>query len=46
MLLRDLSGSISEVATLCGFDSPSNFSKVFKRFYNCAPREYRNWNKH
>ena len=42
MLLRNPTDSISEIATLCGFDSPSNFSKTFKRFYNCTPREYRN----
>lgn len=42
MLLRNPSDSISEIATLCGFDSPSNFSKIFKRFYNCTPREYKN----
>ncbi|MCI8563738.1 MAG: AraC family transcriptional regulator [Lachnospiraceae bacterium] len=42
MLLRNPTDSISEIATSCGFDSPSNFSKVFKRFYNCTPREYRN----
>ncbi len=41
MLLRNPADSISEIATLCGFDSPSNFSKIFKRFYNCTPREYR-----
>ena len=41
MLSRNPADSISEIATLCGFDSPSNFSKVFKRFYNCTPREYR-----
>lgn len=44
MLLRDPSDSISKIATLCGFDSPSNFAKIFKRFYNCTPREYRNLN--
>lgn len=32
---------IAEVSTLCGFDSPSNFSKVFKRFFACTPKEYR-----
>lgn len=48
MLLRNPPDSISEIATLCGFDSPSNFAKTFKRFYNCTPREYRNrnMNKH
>lgn len=44
MLLRNPADSISEIATLCGFDSPSNFAKIFKRFYNCTPREYRNLN--
>lgn len=42
MLLANPADSISEIATLCGFDSPSNFAKIFKRFYNCTPREYRN----
>lgn len=42
MLLKNPTDSISEIATLCGFDSPSNFAKIFKRFYNCTPREYRN----
>ncbi len=27
----------SGAAALCGFDSASNFAKMFKRFYNCAP---------
>lgn len=41
ILLEHPSRTISEVAALCGFDSPSNFSKMFKRFYNCTPRQYR-----
>ena len=44
MLIRNPADSISEIATLCGFDSPSNFAKIFKRFYGCTPREYRNRN--
>lgn len=44
MLLKNPTESISEIATLCGFDSPSNFARLFKRFYNCTPREYRNLN--
>lgn len=42
LLLKNPADSISEIAASCGFDSSSNFSKVFKRFYNCTPREYRN----
>ena len=41
LLLREPSRSISETAVSCGFDSPSHFSKMFKRFYSCTPREYR-----
>ncbi|CAH0263518.1 Melibiose operon regulatory protein [Peribacillus sp. Bi96] len=41
-LLKNPANSISEISSLCGIDSPSNFSKMFKRFYNCTPREYRN----
>lgn len=44
MLLKNPTDSISEIAALCGFDSPSNFTKMFKRFYNCTPREYRKSN--
>ncbi|MCI8936579.1 MAG: AraC family transcriptional regulator [Lachnospiraceae bacterium] len=33
--------TLTEIAALCGFDSPSNFAKMFKRFYNTTPREYR-----
>ena len=52
MLLHNPENSISEIATACGFESPSNFSKIFKRFYKLyAERvsEKRNfclrWNK-
>lgn len=41
MLLKNPSAGVSEIAACCGFDSPSHFSKLFKRFYNCSPREYR-----
>lgn len=44
MLLRDPASRIAEIAALCGFDSQSNFSKMFKRFYNCTPREYKHTN--
>lgn len=41
MLIRTPADSISSIALRCGFDSQSNFAKMFKRFYNCTPREYR-----
>lgn len=40
LLLNFPSLSISEIAGTCGFDS-SYFSKMFKQFYNCSPKEYR-----
>lgn len=33
--------TVSEISTLCGFNSLSNFSKLFKRFYGTTPRAYR-----
>ena len=44
LLLKNPADSISVIATLCGFDSPSNFTQTFKRFYNCTPRKYRHLN--
>lgn len=44
LLVKNPAGSIAETATRCGFDSPSNFTKMFKRFYSCTPREYRRAN--
>ncbi len=41
MLLAEPEKSIAQVAADCGFDSPSNFSMMFRRFYGQAPREYR-----
>ncbi len=41
MLLSCPECSISEIASSCGFDSPSNFAGTFKRFHNRTPREYR-----
>lgn len=45
LLLKNPADSISAIAALCGFDSQSNFAKMFKRFYGCTPREYRNRNR-
>lgn len=45
LLLMNTSKSVSEISTGCGFDSPSNFSLMFKRMYQCSPREYRKRHK-
>ena len=39
MLLHNPENSISEIATACGFESPSNFSKIFKRVFISVRRE-------
>lgn len=41
LLLRDPGKSVSNIAQECGFDSPGNFSQLFKRYYKCSPKEYR-----
>ncbi|MDO4266707.1 MAG: AraC family transcriptional regulator [Eubacteriales bacterium] len=41
LLEHDAKISISETANVCGFESPSNFSKLFRRNYGLSPREYR-----
>ena len=40
-LRGDPSASVAEIAAGCGFDSPSNFSRLFRRYYGCTPRAYR-----
>ncbi|WP_026358863.1 AraC family transcriptional regulator [Aureimonas ureilytica] len=32
---------ISEIALSVGFDQMSNFNRVFRRFFNCTPRDWR-----
>ncbi len=46
LLMEHPSGTISEIAISCGFNSPSHFTKLFRRYYNCTPRAYRSiaWN--
>ena len=33
--------SISEIALNCGFNDSNYFSRQFRNYYNCSPREYR-----
>jgi transcriptional regulator GlxA family with amidase domain len=41
VLLEDLRLSIKEVSTLCGFDDPYYFSKVFTHLEGRSPTQYR-----
>lgn len=40
-LLTDTDKSVSEIATLCGYDYPSHFSTSFKRKWGVSPQEIR-----
>ena len=35
--------NIEEIADMIGFDSPSHFSRLFKRSYSLSPTQYRRW---
>lgn len=35
------SASIAEISAKCSFDHPSYYTKQFRRFYQCTPRDYR-----
>ncbi len=41
VMLEDPQYRISEIAAACGFNSPLQFSKTFKDFFNQSPRDYR-----
>ncbi|MGG1484946.1 Ada metal-binding domain-containing protein [Peribacillus castrilensis] len=43
-LLTSTSRTNLEICLEVGFQSPSNFYKVFRRMKNCSPSEYRNLN--
>ena len=40
-LLKESSLPISKVALLSGYQEPSYFMKVFKKYYGCTPSAYR-----
>ena len=40
-LLESGEYTVSEVAYMCGFSSPQNFSRVFKAAMGCTPTEYK-----
>lgn len=39
--LSDTDMPISDIALCCGFDSPSYFAQIFKRYQKCTPRQFR-----
>lgn len=41
MLLRSGTDSITDIARYCGFENPSYFTLMFKRYFKTTPREYR-----
>ena len=41
MLLESRHTDIAAVAYDCGFASPGSFTQLFRRYYQCTPREYR-----
>lgn len=43
-LLMNRSLSISEIAFMTGFSSPSYFSQAFREYYGVTPKEYINYN--
>ena len=45
MLLETTDLSISEIAYKLGFNAPNHLSKLFKLYYGCSPKTYRNQTK-
>ena len=41
-LLKDKSLNISEISYACGFNDPKYFSRLFRKSFDCSPKEYRN----
>ena len=41
VMLEETDLPVTTVAERAGFNSPSYFSKVFRRQLNCSPKEYR-----
>ncbi|WP_353392899.1 helix-turn-helix domain-containing protein [Ruegeria sp. HU-ET01832] len=33
--------SVSEIATLLEYSTPSHFARTFRKFYGCPPGQYR-----
>ncbi|MDE5583454.1 MAG: AraC family transcriptional regulator [Ruminococcus sp.] len=40
-MLKNTNFSVSKIAEICGYDSPSYFMKQFRQHMNCTPSDYR-----
>ncbi|MBE6329488.1 MAG: helix-turn-helix domain-containing protein [Paludibacteraceae bacterium] len=40
-LLLETNQSISEISYACGFNNLSNFNRLFKKYRNCTPKEFK-----
>ena len=41
VFLKETDRSVTGIAADCGFESPSNFSRTFRKYYDATPLEYR-----
>ena len=44
-LLRNPAAEIAETAFLVGFNDPSYFGKIFRRYMDCSPSQYHSTNQ-
>lgn len=42
LLVNNPTKNIDQIGYECGFESPSYYTQLFKRYYNCTPTEFRN----
>lgn len=45
LLVNNPTKNIDQIGYECGFESPSYYTQLFKRYYNCTPTEFRNNHK-
>ncbi len=45
LLVDNPTKNIDQIGYECGFETPSYYTQLFKRYYNCTPTEFRNSQK-
>lgn len=45
LLIDNPTKNIDQIGYECGFETPSYYTQLFKRYYNCTPTEFRNSQK-